>query len=183
MIEDINRSEQPSELIEKIAGWSVAKTQKSDAPSRWRVFCPAWPQATHGLKEQVRKSIEPTILTCSLMTPAEARAAVQQRGKTQGDSLSTMDADAVATALGFDPLLIALHDVREKPDPHRVIIRFVQGCVRERPQQTRRMQLPIIAWPCWHSHRKCFPVEISIPVGQTFAHGSARAMCCPRFAR
>jgi hypothetical protein len=64
------------------------------------------------------------------MTPAEGRAAVQQRGAMQGHSLSTMDADAIATALGHDPLLIALHDVREKPDPHSVIVRFIEACIK-----------------------------------------------------
>jgi hypothetical protein len=54
VVEDINRSGRPSELIEKIAGWSINKTGKSDAPSRWRLFCPAWPQAMHGLKDQIR---------------------------------------------------------------------------------------------------------------------------------
>jgi hypothetical protein len=132
VIEDINRSGKPAELLEKIAAWAIPA--KSGPPAPWRVFCPTWPQILLGLKDQVRKGIDPYVLPCPLMTPAEARAAVQQRDKQQSLTLSSMDADTIAQALAYDPLLIALHNLRETPRA----IACGQGVRRGRHRSIRR---------------------------------------------
>lgn len=63
------------------------------------------------------------------MTPDESRAAVRQRASLQGRTVSAMDADAVAVALGHDPLLIALHEFGQTPDAHSVIARFIESSI------------------------------------------------------
>src|ERR1700719_3250848 len=57
----------------------------------------------------------------------EGRVAVLRRAQKVGLSLSDVDADGVAGALGHDPLLIALHDPHKKSDSATVIEDFIEG--------------------------------------------------------
>ena len=124
VIEDINRSGHAVALLEKIATWGQTAQGKS-APLHWRLFCPVWPQILMGATEQVQKSIAPFIVTCPFMTTNEGTAAVQRRAAREKQPLSEMDARTIAEALGLDPLLIGLHDLRDKPDPYNVVTRFI----------------------------------------------------------
>jgi len=128
LVEDINRSGKSSELLERIASWR-RNDKKGVLPARWRAICPAWPQALLPLKDQQRKELDELIILCPPMTPDESRAAVYQRALLQGHTMSTMDADVIATALGHDPLLIALHEFGQTPDAHRVIAHFIAAAI------------------------------------------------------
>jgi hypothetical protein len=127
IVEDINRSGQASLLAEKLARWSRVSPQ-IDAPSQnWQILCPVWPRILAALDEQTRKHIESLTVTGAPFSPREGREAVQRRAAMRGVSVSDMDAEALASALGHDPLLIALHEARDKPDAHRVISDFVDS--------------------------------------------------------
>lgn len=128
LVEDINRSGQAQLLVEKLAGWSRA-TIKDDqgASHNWRLICPLWPEILASLGEQARKRIEPLILVASGFTETEGRDAVLARARIEGRDLSSLGAEAISRALGNDPLLIALHDQRASPEPHKIIGQFVEG--------------------------------------------------------
>jgi hypothetical protein len=126
VVEDINRSGKPSALIERIASWRLHGKGKEPG-ARWRVICPAWPQALFPLKDQQRQQLDAFVLPCTTMTPDESRAAVLRRATLSGRTISAMDAGTIAEALGHDPLLLALHDFAQKPDPHTVIARFIDS--------------------------------------------------------
>jgi len=128
VVEDISRSGQPRLLMEKIAGWSrtPAKDDKSEL-SDWRLVCPLWPENLSLLGEQVRKQIEPLIITATGFTKNEGRNAVLARARLDGRELSELSAGEISQALGHDPLLIALHDQRTTPDPHKIISQFIEG--------------------------------------------------------
>jgi hypothetical protein len=128
VVEDINRSGEPSALLERIASWHVERKGKHQG-TRWRLICPAWPQALFPLKDQQRKQLDAFVLSCPTMTPDESCTAVLRRATLCGRTLSTMDAGAIAEALGHDPLLIALHDFAQTPDPHSVIARFIDSSI------------------------------------------------------
>lgn len=128
LVEDINRSGKSSELIERIASWR-RNDKKGSSPARWQAICPAWPQALFPLKDQQRKELDELIILCPSMTLDESRAAVCQRAKLQGRTVSAMDADVIAAALGHDPLLIALHEFGQTPDAHNVISRFIETSI------------------------------------------------------
>jgi hypothetical protein len=129
VVEDINRSGRPSELIERIASWRAHSSGKEPG-ARWRVICPVWPQALFPLKDQERRHLDAFILSCPTMTPDESRAAVLRRATLSGQTISAMSADAIAEALGHDPLLIALHDFGQKPEPQSVIARFIDSSIQ-----------------------------------------------------
>jgi hypothetical protein len=128
LVEDINRSGKSSELLERIASWRQSN-KKDESLARWRVICPAWPQAMFPLKDQQRKHLEELVIPYPPMTPSEGRAAVRQRALLQGRTISAMDADVIAEALGHDPLLIALHDFGQIPDATSVISRFIDASI------------------------------------------------------
>jgi hypothetical protein len=130
VVEDINRSGQSQLLMEKIAGWSHTPAQDEDDKgelSRWRLVCPLWPETLSSLGEQARKRIDPLIITASGFTESEGRNAVLVRARLDGRELSALSAGEISHALGHDPLLIALHDQRTTPDPHKIISQFIEG--------------------------------------------------------
>lgn len=132
VVEDINRSGQSQLLMEKIAGWSHTPAQDEDDKgelSRWRLVCPLWPENLSLLGEQARKRIEPLIITTSGFTESEGRNAVLARARLDGRELSALSAGEISHALGHDPLLIALHDQRTTPDPHKIISQFIEGAL------------------------------------------------------
>ncbi len=130
VVEDINRSGQAQRLMEKLAGWSRAQSKRENAgPPRWRLICPLWPEVLASLGDQERKQIEPLIITAGAFAIDEARNAVVIRARLDGRELSSMTAEAISSALGHDPLLIALHDQDTAPDPHQVIGQFAEGSI------------------------------------------------------
>jgi hypothetical protein len=129
VVEDINRSGQ-AQLVEKIAGWSRVPTKDDKGPpSNWRLVCPLWPEIIASLGDQVQKRIEPLIIVAGGFSESESRDAVLARAWLDGRELSPLSAEAIARALGHDPLLIALHDQSTAPDPHQTIRQFVEGSV------------------------------------------------------
>ncbi|MCY4002687.1 MAG: hypothetical protein OXF33_03135 [Rhodospirillales bacterium] len=122
IIEDINRSAQPSRLVEKLAAWSArAKTGKGGV--HWRILCPVWPRtfALAGSNTETIGNQAAALVTS--FAPREGVAAVKRRRR----GVTDLEAEAVASALGFDPLLIALHGGSDAtPEPETVIQSYVE---------------------------------------------------------
>jgi hypothetical protein len=131
VVEDINLSGQPQRLAEKIAGWGATfgETQVREAKP-WRLFCPIWPGALALTGDQTRDLLEPMLIVPEPMTPAEGTQAVIVRAGLIGRILSEVTAAAISTALGHDPLFIALHNIDRAPDPHLVLSRFIEGALQ-----------------------------------------------------
>lgn len=128
VVEDVNRSGQTQLLVEKLAGWSRAPTKDDKvARSRWHLLCPLWPEVLLALGDQAKKRIEPLIITAGGFTEREGREAILVRARLDNRDLSSLNAEAISRALGHDPLLIALYDQSNTPDPHQVIGQFVEG--------------------------------------------------------
>ena len=128
VVEDINRSGQTRLLVEKIASWSSVPTKdRKVTPSTWRLLCPLWPEVLSSLSDQSRKRIEPLIVTASGFSKREGRDAVLARARLDGLDVSSLSAEETARTLGYDPLLIALHNHHTVPDPHYVIGNFVES--------------------------------------------------------
>nr|MDU9047112.1 hypothetical protein [Candidatus Electrothrix aestuarii] len=129
-VEDINISGQAQRLAEKLIRWSCSPANSGEATcgnSAWQLVCPLWPEVLLSLGEEVKKSIEPLIITASGFSKDEGCEAVLRRAQLAGHSLSPLVADEIAKSLGYDPLLIALHDQSKEPDPQQVISRFAES--------------------------------------------------------
>lgn len=153
VVEDINRSGQAHFLAEKLASWRhVSAKGEKTVPTKWRLICPLWPEVLGMLGDQARECIEPLILPAEGFTEIEGRKAVLARARLDGRELSSLRADEISRALGHDPLLIALHDLKTAPDPHQIISRFVEGSLsraaggeRNHPASDYRQALRVLA--------------------------------------
>ena len=126
-IEDINKSGQASALAEKLVGWSRGRSKaESSGPSAWRLVCPVWPEVLAALSEQALTSVASLITPAGSFVGDEGRDAVVARAVSERRAVSASDAQAIARALGDDPLLISLHHLSTMPEPHRVIRDFIE---------------------------------------------------------
>ena len=142
VVEDINKSGQPISLIERLASWSAQRAERNQVAS-WQILCPVWPRILTALGDQARKKINELVLTASSFTPEEGAAAVNRRRHQAGIPITQLDAEAVASALGYDPLLIALalQDPTATPDPNHVIRAFIEGSLeRLKPKVAASLQ-------------------------------------------
>jgi len=122
VVDDINRSASPAGLLEKLVSWGKA-VQKSNERSAWRVLCPVWPRTIALLSDKTQGWVNNLSISLSRFSEEEGIAAVQRH---RSEPLPVLDAKAIATNLGYDPLLIALHgDGDSTPQPTTVIRSFV----------------------------------------------------------
>ena len=130
VVEDINRADRTQFLAEKIANWSRAQTEtedKSNWKTKWHLLCPLWPETLVLLGDQARKRIESLLVSADGFSENEGRDAVIARARLAGNELSSLSALSISRSLGHDPLLIALYDFDNTPDPGKVIGQFVDA--------------------------------------------------------
>lgn len=140
VVEDINRADRTQFLAEKIARWSriqVETEDKSNWESKWHLLCPLWPETLALLGDQARKSIEPLLISAGGFSENEGRDAVLARARLVGNELSPLNALSISESLGHDPLLIALYDFNNTPDPGQVIGQFVDASLERNAKASR----------------------------------------------
>ena len=122
VIEDINRSAQPPRLVEKLTAWSAYATKEKDRRS-WSILCPVWPRTIALASIREGKIANESAVVVASFGQGEGIAAVKRRRPGATD----LEAEAMASSLGFDPLLIALHgDSDAIPDPETVIHSYIE---------------------------------------------------------
>jgi hypothetical protein len=137
LVEDVSRSSQPALLLERLAGWVPTQSGTTrNGGENWRLLCPVWPQKLAAMGDEARKRIEPLCVFATRYTPAEGRAAVERRAILAGQTSSPLQADQIAEALGYDPLLIGLWDLSSQPGAEQVIGNFVTSSLRRLASQT-----------------------------------------------
>ena len=129
VVEDINKSTQPSLLIERLASWSKQQNNYSSATS-WQILCPVWPRILTALGDEARRRINRFVLEASSFTAEESTTAVQRRCEHAGIPITRLNAEALASALGHDPLLIALYDSASTLGSDHVIKTFIEGSLK-----------------------------------------------------
>ena len=128
VVEDVSRASRTQLLVERIAKWSRASAEdEAGRGSKWRLLCPLWPEKLALLGDQARRNIEPLLLLAGGFSENEGRDAVVARARQIGNNLSPLSALSISRSLGHDPLLIALHDFDNTPDPGQVIGQFVDA--------------------------------------------------------
>ena len=131
VVEDVNKSAQPATLLEKLSSWRSAGDNKDNGKRRSvHVLCPAWPQTFNLVGEVAKKQLDALCVVAAPYSSKEGAEAVRARHVTAGLNITSLDASAVSTALGDDPLLIALHEPSEKPEAGAVLSQFVENALR-----------------------------------------------------
>ena len=136
VVEDVNKLEQPTIAIERLVSWS-AKWKEHTRAVNCQLICPVWKRWLAGLTDQARKQIGRLILNASHFSVDEGAEAILRRRKHAGNRITTLQATAAATALGNDPLLIALQDSGTASEPDQVIRNYVVASL-ERLAASRR---------------------------------------------
>ena len=122
VIEDINRSVQPARLVEILAAWSLRTSTEKDRCG-WRILCPVWPRTMALASTNADKIANDSAVVVTSFARGEGIAAVKRRRL----GVTDLEAESVASALGFVPLLIALHgDSDAIPDPDSVIHSYIE---------------------------------------------------------
>ena len=122
VVEDINQSAEAARLVQKLSAWNTQAAQQGDR-RRWRILCPVWPRTMALARDAVRKDASESTVAAGSFEKKEGIAAAKRRRS----GMTALEAEAVATALGFDPLLIALHgDSDVAPNPQSVIQAYIE---------------------------------------------------------
>ncbi len=128
VIEDINRSNDASSIIEKLVRWGGQK----EVCAKVQILCPLWPGSLALQKEMIRKSTESMTLFPKENSEREGMEAVLKRAQSSsGITLSSIEAAAISKSLGHDLLLIALHDSTRLDGTKSVIGEFIDGALKE----------------------------------------------------
>jgi hypothetical protein len=112
VVDDANRTEDPTKFIRKLLTWS--KPQQSDTPdsqpsfSSYLVVCPVWPHVWGLTGHDFSKTSWVHTVFIELMTSAEGVLAVQAATSHAGIEITSTEANALATKMGNDPILIGL---------------------------------------------------------------------------
>ena len=126
VIEDINRSGQPARFVETLATWNVRASKERDR-CRWRILCPVWHRTITLASGATDKIPEVSAVVVGSFDKRDGVAAVKRRRI----GVTDLEAESVASALGFDPLLIALHgDSDVIPDPESVIHSYIERALK-----------------------------------------------------
>jgi hypothetical protein len=115
VIDDINRSGRPGPLLERLVAWhgpGNSRPARTGSSPIVRVICPLWPHVVEQSSEAVRSFVHSNALVRDTFSREEAIAAIQARAATQGRVVTDLEANDIATALGDDPLLIAVASQR-----------------------------------------------------------------------
>ena len=122
VIEDINQSAQPARLVELLTSWGIRAQSENDTRS-WRIMCPVWPRTLAMARNKAAETANKSAVLVEPFTKREGVAAVKRR--RQG--VTELEAESLASALGYDPLLIALHgDNETEPNPRTTIHSYVE---------------------------------------------------------
>lgn len=130
LFEDINRSSSPGRLLNKILSWTNAASKGASHVRGWRAICPIWPRHLDAMEDPKSITEKVEILQVNRYSQAEAVRAVSARAKVLGVEMNEGRADAVASRLGRDPLLIGLHDFQSDALAADVIRSYVDTRLR-----------------------------------------------------
>jgi hypothetical protein len=101
IVDDINKSENPTALLDKIISWNQVKQ-----PGRLTVLCPVWPRNLAVLDNKAKKEHEFTVITLKGFSFTDCKAIIQQRIKGGLPELTEQQMHSLIVDSGFDPLLI-----------------------------------------------------------------------------
>lgn len=130
LVEDVNKSSNPSALLNKLANWVQHSDSVTAAPTHWRLLCPIWSRHLDSLDLKDRQKSNLSVVDIGPYTDAQAKDAVQKRARIARKALDEIEAETIANSLGNDALLIALYDFAAEVDPSTVIRQWVQSRIK-----------------------------------------------------
>lgn len=123
LVEDVERTESPSRLLNKLLSWSLKEPSDKRA---WRLLIPVWWRTLGSIEnwDAVKKSV--ATIEIRHYSAREATDAVERRFHAVGKTVDRERAEQIARDLGGDPLLIGLLDVDAPSKANEVIETYVR---------------------------------------------------------
>lgn len=125
LVEDVNASNDPFGLIDKVIAWTKPTTDKKQVAT-WQLICPIWPRYVDSISQKYNRAVDSMLQIVDVYTTEQAEKAIRIRSESVGCSLSPENTAFIAKALGNDPLLIALCDFSEHIDSAKVIETYIE---------------------------------------------------------
>jgi len=101
VIDDINKSEKHSILLDKMISWNETKQDGSIS-----VLCPVWPQNLTNLDNTLQKKNKFLVISLDRLSFYDCKAIIEQRMNNNSLTLTDQQIHALILDTGFDPLLI-----------------------------------------------------------------------------
>ena len=147
VVDDINRSRSPSEVLRKLVAWcgpqkaaSGGGTGGSQNPADATVILvPTWDAVWSSVNEEYRAAKWIQEVVIAEMSEAEALACFESHLGAKSHALADADKKQIVEALGRDPVLITLFSQSLKPDvPATSVLahQVIDGYVRNAASQT-----------------------------------------------
>lgn len=122
VIEDVNNSDNPIKLLQKILKWIPNKHL-----IKWRLVCPVYPTCIDSLKHDEKERINEFTEYVGNYSTKEAVEAIKLKVAKSGFDLSEIEMKSISLSLGNDPLLIALSDLNAEIDPSDIIENYIDN--------------------------------------------------------
>jgi hypothetical protein len=101
VIDDINKSDNPSILLDKIISWNETKQDGSIS-----ILCPVWPQNLKNLDNKLQKKDKISVISLEPLSFYDCKAIIEQRTNNTSVTLTDQQIHTLILDTGFDPLLI-----------------------------------------------------------------------------
>ncbi|MCO8629446.1 hypothetical protein [Burkholderia multivorans] len=167
LVEDVNRTDSPGLLLNKVLSWTRASVDARGFDRLWRAVCPVWSRYLDAIEDQKRVLATVAVLLVDKYSPAEAMRAIRKRADVLGLQMDEYSATSIARRLGHDPLLIGLHDLTSEGSVAGVIQTYVGerlGIVASQAQRTKSEVLEALhqLLRCMLQHRSLDPRWIQV---------------------
>lgn len=142
-VDDINRTDFPSQLLRRILTWS--RPEQTNTAEQGRpippvlVLCPVWPQVWAAVNLEFKKASWINTVYLGPMSLTEGSAAVKSAVRAIGLDLLQTEAETLSKKLANDPILIGLFGLlltQENRDElslltENTVEKFIETCTRE----------------------------------------------------
>jgi len=102
VVDDINKCDNPSILLDKIISWNETKQDGSIS-----VLCPLWPQNLKNLDNKLQKKDKISVISLEPFSFYDCKAIIEQRMTNLNVTLTDQQIHTLILDTGFDPLLIS----------------------------------------------------------------------------
>jgi hypothetical protein len=127
VVEDICRTENTADLLNKAVAWALNGISKEPTNflRNWRLLCPVWPRFLPSLEKSKDVYALGMIQSIGPFSESEAFMAVKRRSEALDNPQSDVTAMATVRALGRDPLLIGLYEFTGTEQALDVIAEYI----------------------------------------------------------
>ncbi len=111
IVDDINKSDKPTELLRKLIAWSKPKKSSDAEPAlipSYLFVCPVWPQIWSNISTDGKSARWVQGIIIGTLSQTEGERAVQITSTNAGISITSIEANTLAKKMGYDPFLINL---------------------------------------------------------------------------